>query len=59
MTLNAILLGAILLVTVVGGVFLYRVLVTMTKLLEEVVQVLGEINHKLPSSGLLASLLSF
>ncbi len=58
MTLNAVLLGAILLVMVGGGILLYRVLVAITKLLEEVLNILDEINHKLPSSRLLTSLLS-
>jgi len=48
----AVLLGAILLVIVCGGIFLYRVLVEIRKLLEE-------INGKLPSSPLLTTLLSF
>ncbi len=51
MTLNAVLLGAILLAIVCGGIFLYRVLVAIRKLLEE-------INAKLPSSPLLTKLLS-
>lgn len=51
MTLTAVLLGAILLVIVCGGVFLYRLLVAVRKLLEE-------INGKLPSSPLLTKLLS-
>ena len=48
----AALLGAILLVIVCGGIFLYRVLVAIRNLLEE-------INRKLPSSPLLTTLLSF
>jgi len=51
MTLTAVLLGATLLVIVCGGIFLYRVLVAIRKLLEE-------INGKLPSSPLLTKLLS-
>jgi hypothetical protein len=51
MTLTAVLLGAILLVLGGGGIFLYRVLVAIRKLLEE-------INGKLPSSRLLTTLLS-
>ena len=51
MTLTAVLLGAILLVIVCGGIFLYRLLVAIRKLLEE-------INGKLPSSRLLTKLLS-
>jgi len=51
MTLTAALLGAILLVIICGGIFLYRVLVAIRNLLEE-------INRKLPSSPLLTSLLS-
>ncbi len=46
------LLGAVLLVIIGGGIFLYRVLVAIRNLLEE-------INRKLPSSPLLTSLLSF
>jgi len=46
MTLTAVLLGAILLVLGCGGIFLYRVLVEVRKLLEQ-------INRKLPSSPLL------
>jgi len=51
MTLTAVLLGAILLVMVCGGIFLHRVLVAIRKLLED-------INGKLPSSRLLTTLLS-
>ncbi len=51
MTLTAVLLGAILLVLVCGGVFIYRVLLAIVSLLEQ-------INGKLPSSGLITSLLS-
>ena len=51
MTLNAVLLGAILFAIVGGGIFLYRVLVAIRKLL-------AEINGKLPSSPLLTKLLS-
>jgi len=51
MTLTAVLLGAILLVIVCGGIFLYQVLVAIRKLLEE-------ISGKLPSSPLLTKLLS-
>jgi len=51
MTLTAVLLGAILLVIVGGGIVLYRVLVAIRKLLER-------INGKLPSSPLLRTLLS-
>jgi len=51
MTITAVLLGAILLVLVGGGMFLYRVLVAIMKLLEQ-------INGKLPSSPLLKALLS-
>ena len=47
----AVLLGAILLVVVCGGIFLYRALLAIAKLLEE-------INGKLPSSPLLNTLLS-
>lgn len=48
MILAAALLGAILLVIGCGGIFLYRVLVEVKKLLEE-------INAKLPSSPLLTN----
>jgi len=51
MTLTAVLLGAILLVIGGGGILLYRVLVEVRKLLEQ-------INGKLPSSPLLRTLLS-
>jgi hypothetical protein len=51
MTLTAVLLAAILMVLVGGGIFLYRALVVIAKLLEQ-------INAKLPSSPLLKSLLS-
>ena len=52
MTLNAVLLGAILVVIVGGGIVLCRLLVAIRKLLEE-------ITGKLPSSPLLTKLLSF
>ena len=48
----AVLLGAILLVMLCGGVFVYRALVAIVKLLQA-------INGKLPSSPLLNTLLSF
>ncbi len=51
MTLTVALLGAILLAIVCGGILLYRVLVAISKLLEQ-------INGKLPSSGFITSLLS-
>ena len=51
MTLTAGLLGAILLVIFCGGIFIYRALVAIVRLLEQ-------INGKLPSSGLISSLLS-
>ena len=51
MTLTAVLLGAILLVIVGGGILLHRVLMAIIRLLEE-------INGKLPSSGLLTKLQS-
>ncbi len=51
MTMTAALLGAILVVIVCGGIFLYRALLAIVKLLEQ-------INEKLPSSGLISSLLS-
>ena len=51
MTLTAALLGAILLVMICGGIFVYRALLAIVRLLEQ-------INGKLPSSGLISSLLS-
>ena len=51
MTLTAVLLGAILLAIVSGGIVLYRVLVEIRKSLEQ-------INAKLPFAPLLKSLLS-
>ena len=51
MTLTAILLGAILLALVGGGIFVYRALLAVVRLLEQ-------INGKLPSRGLVTSLLS-
>jgi len=51
MTLTAALLGAILVVVIGGGIPMYRTLVAIEKLLEQ-------INGKLPSSGLITSLLS-
>ena len=51
MTLTAALLGAILLVIVGGGIFVYRALLAIVRLLEQ-------INGKLPSPGLITSLLS-
>ena len=51
MTLTAVLLAVILLVILVAGMFLYRVLIAIATLLEE-------INRKLPSSGLISKLLS-
>jgi hypothetical protein len=50
-TMIAVLLAAILLVIVGGGIFVYRALVAIVKLLES-------INEKLPSSRLLTTLLS-
>ncbi len=51
MTLTAALLGAILLVMIGGGILIYRALLAIVRLLEQ-------INGKLPSSGLITSLLS-
>jgi hypothetical protein len=48
----AVLLGAILLFIICSGIFLYRVLVAIRNLLEE-------ITRKLPSSPLLTTLLSW
>ena len=50
-TLTVALLGAILLALVCGGILLYRVLVAIRELLVQ-------INGKLPSSGIINSLLS-
>jgi hypothetical protein len=58
MTLNPVLLGAILFAIVGGGIFLYRVLLAITKLLEAVIMVLEQTNSKLLSSPLLTRLLS-
>jgi len=51
MTLTAVLLGAILLAIVVGGTYMYRALLAIVRLLEQ-------INGKLPSPGIVSSLLS-
>jgi len=51
MTLIAVVLGAMLLAIVCGGIFIYRALLAIIKLLEQ-------INGKLPSPGLVTSLLS-
>jgi len=51
MTLVVVLLGAILIAIVGGGISLYRVLVAIMKSLDE-------INQKLPMAPLLKSLLS-
>ena len=51
MTLTAVLLSAILLAIVGGGVFIYRALLAIVRLLEQ-------INGKLPSPGIVSSLLS-
>jgi hypothetical protein len=51
MTLTAALLGAILLVIIGGGIFIYRALLAIVRLLDQ-------INGKIPSSGLITSLLS-
>ena len=48
----AVLLGAILLVIIGGGIFIYRALLAIVGLLEK-------INEKLPSSGLVTTLMSF
>jgi hypothetical protein len=50
--MTAVLLGAILLAIVAGGIFIYRALAAVVRLLDE-------INEKLPSSPLLTKLLSF
>lgn len=59
MSVTAVLLGAILLVIGCGGIFLYRMLVAITRMLEAIIKLLDSIDHKLPSSRLLTSLLSF
>jgi hypothetical protein len=51
MTLTAALLGAILLAIVGGGILVYRALLAIVRLLEQ-------INGKLPSPGFVSSLLS-
>ena len=51
MTLTAALLGAILLVLVGGGIYVYRALLAIVRLLEQ-------INGKLPTPGLITSVLS-
>jgi len=51
MTLTAALLGAILLVIVGGGIYVYRALLAIVRLLEQ-------INGKLPTPGLITSVLS-
>jgi len=51
MTLTAALLSTILLAIVGGGIFVYRALLAIVRLLEQ-------INGKLPSSGIITSLLS-
>ncbi|MGA2686456.1 MAG: hypothetical protein ABSE85_00135 [Candidatus Korobacteraceae bacterium] len=59
MSLTAVLLGAILLVIGCGEIFLYRMLEAITRMLETITELLDSIDHKLPSSRLLTSLLSF
>jgi hypothetical protein len=51
MTLTAALLGGILLAIVGGGILVYRALLAIVRLLEQ-------INGKLPSPGFVSSLLS-
>ncbi len=51
MSLTAVLLGAILLVMLCGGVFIYRALLAIVSLLEQ-------ISAKLPVPGIVTSLLS-
>ncbi len=58
MTVTAALLGATLLVIACGGIFVYRALLAIVRLLEQINRQLEQINGKLPSSGLLTSLLS-
>ena len=58
MTVTAALLGATLLVIACGGILVYRALVAIVRLLEQINRQLEQINGKLPSSGLLTSLLS-
>lgn len=59
MSLTAVLLGAILLILICGGILLYRVLLAMIRMLDSIIKLLDEIDRKLPSSGLLTTLLSF
>ena len=58
MTLTAALLGAILLVVACGGIFVYRALLAIVRLLEQINRQLMQINGNIPSSGLITSLLS-
>jgi len=51
MTLTAVLLGAILLAIAGGGIYIYRALLEIVRLLEQ-------INGKVPAPGLITSLLS-
>ena len=51
MTLTAALLGSILLAIVCGGIYIYRALLAIVSLLEQ-------INGKLPAPGIVTSLLS-
>jgi len=51
MTLTAALLGSILLAIVCGGIYIYRALLAIVRLLEQ-------INGKLPAPGIVTSLLS-
>ncbi len=51
MTLAAVLLGAILLVLACGGILMYRALLAIVKLLDQ-------INEKIPARGIITSLLS-
>ena len=57
----ALLIGATLLVMICGGTFVYRALLAIIRLLQEIsgqLESLPEISAKLPSSRLLNTLLS-
>jgi hypothetical protein len=58
MTLTATLLGAVLLVIACGGIFVYRALLAIIRELEQINRQLLQLNGKLPSPGIINSLLS-
>ncbi len=57
MTLTASLLGASLLVIACGGVYVYRALLAIIRVLKQINRQLLQINGKLPSPGIINSLL--